>query len=356
MSSKANQLGTGASFGSARPVSARRAAIAAVASAPTLGAGEPTELPTELISRNPDNPRDSIGLVQAITVASAEAYLKSRPERASDLAPGAHYVVVDGHRRHAAAQQAELPTIKVSINDALVSSDETLLEAAFVANAQRENMTDLEEAQALEKLVAFYGSQGKAAKRLGMTQANISQRLSLLALAPELQSDLDAGRRKVEHVRGLAKLPPQEQKATADARAAEAQRRVEEEKRRREEKKLSTAADEGTTDNAVMSPAAGESDWPSTGTHNGVIAGGVDEPANGKGSVVVRPPASEGSRRSFLSRSAADPDPMIGVAEDALPWDRPVSILRVLSVRMAPDDFEALLKMAAGMVEEIQRA
>jgi ParB family chromosome partitioning protein len=56
-----------------------------------------------------------------------------------------------------------------------------------------------------------------------VTQPYISQRLSLLALQPEFQADLEAGRRKVEHVRGLVKLSPQEQRAAADARAQQAE-------------------------------------------------------------------------------------------------------------------------------------
>ncbi|WP_411138044.1 ParB/RepB/Spo0J family partition protein [Streptomyces sp. C10] len=88
------------------------------------------------------------------------------------LGPGAEYVVVDGCRRHAAAHEAGFETIKYLVND------------DFVANLQRENLSDLEEAAALEKLVEHYGSQRKAAQRLGVTQAFISQRLSLLKLDP----------------------------------------------------------------------------------------------------------------------------------------------------------------------------
>jgi ParB family chromosome partitioning protein len=233
MSSKAAKLGAGASFAStAGGVSARRAAIAAATGAPTSGV-VPHELPISAISHNPDNPRDtlpgieemadtfdSVGQVTAITVATRLAYLEQRPDRVGELDSDTEYVVVDGHRRLAAARLLGWDTIRVMVYDAQVSSDERLLEAAFVANTQRDNMTDLEQAAALSKLVEFYGSQGKAAKRLGMTQANISQRLSLLSLSPELQADLNAGVRQVKHVRGLANFSPEQQKAKADERAA----------------------------------------------------------------------------------------------------------------------------------------
>lgn len=237
MTSKAERLGRGASFGSTERVSARRAAIAAATGVPTQGV-EPRHLPLSLISLNPDNPRDelpriremastfeSVGQITAITIGTREAYLKERPDRADDLEPGSDYVVIDGNRRLSAARLLGWETMpKIVIDDALITTDEQLLEAAFVANTQREDMTDLEEAEALRKLVAHYGSQRKAAARLGISQGLISQRLSLLTLDPELQADLAAGRRKVEHVRSLAKVAPDKQREEADKRARNAVR------------------------------------------------------------------------------------------------------------------------------------
>ncbi|MGW2086261.1 ParB/RepB/Spo0J family partition protein [Streptomyces sp. NPDC001880] len=231
--SKAKNLGAGASFAQARPISARRAAIGAATGVPTAGVPEPTELSVSLISQNPDNPREElrdlqglaesiaeIGLVNAVTVASVDAYLAERPDRAADLDEGTRYIVVDGHRRLAAARLAGATTIRVSVDNALVSTDQALLEAAFVANVHRDDMNPLEQAQALRTLVDFYGSQTKAAKRLGIAQSTISSKLSVLDLDPQLQSDLLEGRRKIEHVRNLSKLPPDEQRQQADARAA----------------------------------------------------------------------------------------------------------------------------------------
>ncbi|MER6916392.1 ParB/RepB/Spo0J family partition protein [Streptomyces sp. NPDC000594] len=199
----------------------------------------PSELPLSWIGQNPDNPREAlrdleplttsireIGLVNAITVASVEAYVQERPSRAAEIAPDARYIVVDGHRRLEAARRASLPRVRVSVDDALVSTDRSLLEAAFVANVHRDDMNPLEQAYALKKLVEFYGSQNKAAKRLGIAQSTISSKLSVLELGPELQADLLAGRRKVVHVRNLSRLSPQQQKQRADARAAATESRA----------------------------------------------------------------------------------------------------------------------------------
>ncbi|MGV9278131.1 ParB/RepB/Spo0J family partition protein [Streptomyces griseosporeus] len=226
--SKADTLGPAPAFGAVR--SARRQAISKIGGEDSTAAI--TELPVTVISENPDNPRNhlrnldetvesvrEVGVILPIVVGTVEAYLQSRPDRGNDLDDGAQYVVIDGHRRLEASRRVGLATIPVRVDNARLATDESLLEAAFVANYHRDDMTDLEEAHALKQLVDYYGSQTKAAKRLGIPQNTISSKLSLLKLAPDLQKDLMTGARKVEHVRNLGKLSPEEQRAKADERA-----------------------------------------------------------------------------------------------------------------------------------------
>lgn len=239
--SKADQLGRGRSFGSAATArSSRRDAIEQTIHGGDATSTTLTDLPVPLISENPDNPRNhlrnldetvesirAVGVILPIVVGTVDAYLQGRPDRAEDLDEGAQYVVIDGHRRLEASRRVGLAMIPVRVDNARLATDESLLEAAFVANYHRDDMTDLEEAHALQSLVDYYGSQSKAAKRLGIPQGTISSKLSLLKLAPELQKDLATGARKVEHVRNLGKLTPEEQKAKADERAQAARRQPE---------------------------------------------------------------------------------------------------------------------------------
>lgn len=232
--SKADTLGDSSAFGAARTArSSRRTAINNAIGGDEAASAAITELPLTLISENPDNPRDhlrnldetvqtvrEVGVLLPIVVATIDAYLRERPTRASDLDDGTKFLVVDGHRRLEAARRVGLATIPVRVDNARVATDEALLEAAFVANYHRDDMTDLEEAHALQALVDYYGNQTKASKRLGIPQATISTKLSLLKLSPELQKDLVSGTRTVEHVRNLGKLSPAEQKQKADDRAA----------------------------------------------------------------------------------------------------------------------------------------
>lgn len=243
MSSKKDQLGRGASFGSAASArSARRAAIdQTINGSSAEDTAAITDLPVALISDNPDNPRNhlrnleatvesvrEVGIILPIVVGTIDAYLRDRADRADDLDDGAQYVVADGHRRLEAARRVGLATIPVRVDNAHFSTDETLLEAAFIANFHREDMTDLEEAHALAQLVKYYGgSQTKACKRLSISSSTLSSKLSLLKLSPELQKDLMTGSRTTEHVRNLGKLPPAAQKAKADERAEAARRKAE---------------------------------------------------------------------------------------------------------------------------------
>ncbi|MFC7220987.1 ParB/RepB/Spo0J family partition protein [Streptomyces polyrhachis] len=225
------------------------------------------DLPLNRLSENPDNPRETlgdvselaaslteVGQVQPLTVATVTAYLKPRPQRAGELTQGADFVVIDGHRRLAAAKEAKLEKLRVVVDDARVATDTTVLEAAYVANFHREDLTELEQATALETLVGFYGSQGKAAKRLGLSQGFISQKLSLLKLSSELQADLQSGRRTEEEVRNLGTKSPEEQRALADARRAKA-RQAGQAKR---EGRAAADSEEAVTHHGVMGPEAGE--------------------------------------------------------------------------------------------------
>ncbi|MFE7940514.1 ParB/RepB/Spo0J family partition protein [Streptomyces griseoincarnatus] len=253
--SKADTLGSAPAFGAARGArSSRRNLIDQTIAGEESTAAAITELPVTLISDNPDNPRNhlrnldetvqsvrEVGIIIPIAVATVDAYLRNRSDRADDLDDGAQYIVVDGHRRLEAARRVGMATIPVRVDNGRVATDEALLEAAFVANYHRDDMTDLEEAHALKALVDYYGSQTKAAKRLGIPQNTISSKLSLLKLTPELQKDLVTGVRKVEHVRNLGKLSPEEQKAKADERAEAARRKTENQPQERVERSAGPA-------------------------------------------------------------------------------------------------------------------
>ncbi|MGW0801253.1 ParB/RepB/Spo0J family partition protein [Streptomyces sp. NPDC002692] len=225
--SKADRLGSGRFGGGVRPVSARRQAVAAATGVPTDGVAAPAELPLHRISPNPDNPRSKLGDLtdlagslkthgqkQAITVMNRDAYIRANPQRERDLEPDTTHVVVDGSSRLAAAREAGLDTIKIMVSDDQGATSEELLESALVANIHRQDLEELDEARALERLLAIYGSQRALAKRLHRSQGWVSQRLALLNLTPELQARI--GQEPIDLLRAIGNKPAEQQEAALE--------------------------------------------------------------------------------------------------------------------------------------------
>ncbi|MFF3160021.1 ParB/RepB/Spo0J family partition protein [Streptomyces sp. NPDC057910] len=346
-SNAADRVGPSSSFSSAAKGTSLRGQLIANATGVPAQLRTP-ELALDLISENPDNPRESlpdlsglasslaeVGLVNAITVASVEAWLQDRSGRENELRAGAQYVVIDGHRRLAAAREAGLATIKVTFNDELATTDESMLEAAYVASAQHEHLSELEEAVALEKLVEFYGSQHKAAARLGITQAVISQRLSLLKLSPELQADLGEGRRQVKHVRGLAKLSPEEQRAAADGRAQQDAEAAQARKVKRAAAGTRSAGDNPVITAVGVTGAVG----PAKPSDNPVITGPVDEVAPGDDAPVGDNPVVTDAEPNAAGH--------LDIPGPRLPWQSPQDLDRLLRDHMTSDDRRTLARLLA---------
>ncbi|MGF0168885.1 ParB/RepB/Spo0J family partition protein [Streptomyces koyangensis] len=226
MTSKAARLGAGSSFAQTQTVSARRQAINSATKAPTEGAPPPVKLPVGLISLNPSNPRSDLGDLselgaslrdhgqkQAITIMSRFAYLEAHPDHAENVEEGTKYVAIDGNSRLAAAREAGLTEIKVTVDEDLGANADEVLESALVANIHRKDLDPLDEARALQQLLQVVGTQQALAARLHRSQGWVSQRLALLGLTPELQKKLTAGEEPAELLRQVGNKKPEEQAA-----------------------------------------------------------------------------------------------------------------------------------------------
>jgi ParB family chromosome partitioning protein len=252
--SKADQLGSGRFGGGVRTVSARRQAVAAATGVPTDGIAPPAELPVHRISPNPDNPRSNLGDLtdlagslkthgqkQAITVMNRDAYIKANPDREADLEPDTTHIVIDGSSRLAAAREAGLATLKVMVSDDQGGTSEELLESALVANIHRQDLEELDEARALQRLLVIHGSQRALAKRLHRSQGWVSQRLALLNLTPELQARI--GEEPIDLLRAIGNKPADQQAAALDELKAERARKETEARASRPQPVQQTAAE-----------------------------------------------------------------------------------------------------------------
>ncbi|MFI7005883.1 ParB/RepB/Spo0J family partition protein [Streptomyces sp. NPDC050145] len=180
----------------------------------------PLTVPVSDLAENPDNPRHELrdldglaetvrerGVLQALGVVPAAVFLAAHPHHKEAVGP-APYVVLHGHRRLAAARMAGLDEVPVLVRDDASRSDED----ALIENVQRDDLTELEQAQAIQGLISAYGySQRQVAARIGKTQGFVSQRLSLMKLREDLQEALADGRVSVEDARRIARLPREDQ-------------------------------------------------------------------------------------------------------------------------------------------------
>ncbi|MFE5708509.1 ParB/RepB/Spo0J family partition protein [Rhodococcus koreensis] len=124
--------------------------------------------------------------VPALLVTRA-GFLAQRPDLARAIGDDAEYVVIYGHRRRAAAIAAGLTTIPAVIDDA-VMDDHGDLDAMTLENLGRQDLSELAEAQMFARYSELGLSQRAIAEKLGVDQATVSRRLSMLLLAPEIQA------------------------------------------------------------------------------------------------------------------------------------------------------------------------
>ena len=353
--SKADQLGAGRFGGGVRPISARRQAVAAATGVPTEGIAPPTELPVHRISLNPDNPRSTLGDLtdlagslkthgqkQAITVMNRDAYVKANPEREADLEPDTTHVVIDGSSRLAAAREGGLDSVKVMVSDDQGTTPEELLESALVANIHRQDLEELDEARALQRLLDIYGSQRALAKRLHRSQGWISQRLSLLNLAPDLQARI--GEEPIDLLRAVGNKPVEEQEAAlAELKAARA--------RKEEARAVQPTADPGDYD-VITRPADSAG-----GKGQGKVKGEQNPPPSPGPSPSAHPQDTQSTDRAAAATEAI-PEPRAdsatqdggkaGAGQQArpVPFDNPGELAMLLDRRLESDDaFFALLQL-----------
>ena len=138
------------------------------------------------------------GLIQPIVVTPAPAKSKKK------------YRIVAGERRYHACLKAGLTEAPIRV----VRGDEgALSEIALVENLQREDLSPIETAQAIKKLIEAQGlTQEKAAARLGMGRAALANKLRLLTLPESVKTALHEGKLSEGHAKVLLTVRDNEKK------------------------------------------------------------------------------------------------------------------------------------------------
>ncbi len=115
------------------------------------------------------------------------------------------YEIVAGERRWRAARMAGLATVPVLVKEI---PDQQALAAALIENIQREDLSPLEEAAGIQRLVQEFSLTHQAiAETLGRSRAAVTNLLRLLELAPPVRELLAQGRIDMGHARALLALP-----------------------------------------------------------------------------------------------------------------------------------------------------
>ncbi|MEH0557334.1 ParB/RepB/Spo0J family partition protein [Streptomyces sp. B21-101] len=299
------------------------------------GKRPPAAVELKLLAANPFNPRDELteieetaesllakGQIQPVTVVRRAAFLSAHPGQEEALGEDAEYVVIDGNRRLAAADLADLPELRIDVHDDLAASAADILESALIANIHRVDVPPMDQAKAIQKLVKVHGSQGEVARRLGKTPPWVSQRLALLELTPELQEQVEAGELKVEPARRIGRLPKGQQ-------AGEAQKAIAAAKTPRQRRSSPSAEQDGTS--AV------------NGVNTSTSTASLDSPAVPTVNAVNTPEAQTSEQDD-----AGQPR--------RLPYGDPFSVVTHLHLKMEPTSFAEGARVWLRILREQQPA
>jgi ParB family chromosome partitioning protein len=165
---------------------------------------EPEELrqiPTELISPNPLQPRRSfeeeplLGLAESIRQRGVLQPVLVRP------LPGGTFELIAGERRWRAAQLAELDSVPAIVRH---HDDAASVEVALIENMAREDLNPIEEARACAALTEELGlSREEVGARVGRSRVAVSNLIRLLDLPDDALRLIEAGDLSEGHGRAL---------------------------------------------------------------------------------------------------------------------------------------------------------
>jgi ParB family chromosome partitioning protein len=182
-----------------------RGLAAILSTSPSEAEAELRELPVELITPNPQQPRRIFE--EGSLVALSES-LKERGILQPVLVrpvPGGTYELIAGERRWRAAQLAGLDTVPAMVRP---HDDAESLELALIENMAREDLNALEAARAVAALVEELGlTREEVGRRVGRSRVAISNLLRLLELPDEALALIADGVLSEGHGRALLMAP-----------------------------------------------------------------------------------------------------------------------------------------------------
>ncbi len=201
-----------------QPKGMGRGLAAILAVAPRDEPEELRELPPDVISPNPHQPRRQFDQEQLVALSeSIRARGVLQPVLVRPDALG-QYQLIAGERRWRAAQLAGLERIPAIVRH---DDDAASLELALIENMAREDLNPVEEARACSALVEELGlTREEVGLRVGRSRVAVSNLLRLLELPDEALELLEQGRLSEGHGRALLMTPDHAERRGLARRAA----------------------------------------------------------------------------------------------------------------------------------------
>jgi ParB family chromosome partitioning protein len=186
--------------------------------APAQPSGAPSVLHVAQIQAGKYQPRtrmDDGSLSELAASIKSQGIMQPVLVRPIDVsASGARYEIIAGERRFRAAQLAGLDEIPVLVREV---DDQNAAAMALIENIQREDLTPLEEAQGIARLISeFSFTHEQAAQAVGRSRSAVSNLLRLVNLAQPVQTMLMAGDIDMGHARALLAVDAASQIALAN--------------------------------------------------------------------------------------------------------------------------------------------
>lgn len=138
------------------------------------------------------------GLLQPVTVRKAQ---------------NGRYQLIAGERRLRACKLAGLTEIPAILCD---YEDDQTAALGLLENVQRQGLDPFEQARGIKEVIALWGcTQEEAARRLGIAQPTLNNKLRLLALTAQQQEYCVAHGLTERHARAVLRLPAEQQRTQA---------------------------------------------------------------------------------------------------------------------------------------------
>ena len=164
-------------------------------------AGQLLELPTTSVQSDPDQPRKRFRHLEGLAKSIAEKGI-IQPIIVAGKNNEGLYTIIAGERRFRASKMAGLSVIPCIIRS---EGDVSTVVLQLLENEQRDNVSPLEESNALARLIDEMGvTKSQLAKELGRDPAWVSIRLGLQKASQSVKSLIEEG--VVEDVRTLHEL------------------------------------------------------------------------------------------------------------------------------------------------------